>query len=91
MKTIIKNNTVKINEITLRPLEETGIHLHEYDYVIVPITDGKLISFDNTNIKTEFSLKKGEPYFRKAGVEHNILNNSNHEVKFIEIEIVVTN
>ena len=91
MKNIIKNNIVNVNEITLGPSEETGMHLHEYDYVIVPITNGELISLDKKKIKIESNLKKGEPYFRKAGVEHNIINNSKHEVKFIEIEIIITN
>ncbi|HEK2704189.1 TPA: cupin [Pseudomonas aeruginosa] len=32
-------------------------------------------------------LVAGQAYFRKAGVEHNVINASAHEVVFVETEI----
>ena len=32
-------------------------------------------------------LTAGEPYFRRAGVEHNVINASGKEFSFIEIEM----
>jgi transposase InsO family protein len=32
-------------------------------------------------------LKQGVPYFRKAGVEHDVINPNDGEFSFIEVEI----
>jgi hypothetical protein len=29
----------------------------------------------------------GQPYFRNAGVEHNVVNANEHEFVFIEVEL----
>ena len=34
-----------------------------------------------------FAAKKGVPYFRSEGVEHDVINASDGEYAFIEIEI----
>ena len=32
-------------------------------------------------------IKAGEPYFRKAGVEHDVINRGDEEVVFVEMEL----
>ena len=32
-------------------------------------------------------MKSGQPYFRKAGVEHDVINATEGEYAFIEIEL----
>lgn len=65
---------------------ETGWHRHAYDYVVLPMADGRL-QIEGADGQSSFSdLKAGEPYFRQAGVEHNVVNVSGREFSFIEFE-----
>ena len=66
--------------------QATGWHRHEHDYVIVPLMDGKLkiVTKDGDSIA---EMKKGAPYFREEGVEHDVVNATDGEYAFIEIEL----
>ena len=85
-KVQIDNNNIKVTEYSFKPGEETTFHKHEYDYVVVPITDGKLLLIDKNGKEMFASLKKGVSYFREAGVEHNVINANDFDFSFIEIE-----
>ena len=69
-----------------KPGENTGWHKHGHDYVVVPLSDGKL-KIANKNGETIADLKKGAPYFRNAGVEHDVINANEGDFAFIEIEL----
>ena len=86
-KVQIDNNIIKVTEYSFKPGEETTFHKHEYDYVVVPITDGKLLLIDKDGQETFASLKKGVSYFRKAGVKHNVINAGESNLIFVELEI----
>jgi quercetin dioxygenase-like cupin family protein len=77
---------VIITEWRLAPGAETGWHRHAHDYVVVCLTAGTLLAETaNGNVETE--LRFGQTYSRPAGVEHNIVNASEHEFVFVEIEL----
>ena len=81
-----ENERVIITEWRLPPGAETGWHRHAHDYVVVCLTGGKLLAeTGNGNVETELSF--GQSYARPAGVEHNIVNPSPGEFRFIEIEL----
>jgi len=82
----IDNERVSVTEWKFAPGAETGWHRHQYDYVVVPQTSGKLLlkTKDGDSVS---ELSSGKSYFRKAGVEHNVINASGGEFVFIEIEI----
>ncbi|MGI9296717.1 MAG: cupin domain-containing protein [Gammaproteobacteria bacterium] len=67
------------------PGAETGRHRHEFDYVVVPLTDGDLLLEDGEN-ENRASLRAGQSYFREAGVEHNVVNINRRPFSFVEIE-----
>ena len=81
----VKNNQVIVTEWTFEPGAETGHHTHGHDYVIVPITGGVLRLVDPSGHK-EVELKPGASYFKPAGVSHNVINLSDHELRFVEVE-----
>ena len=83
----IENNLVRITKYLFLPGEETGIHKHELDYIVTPITDGEILLIDNVGNKNFSTLKASESYFRKAGVEHNVINYGKHELIFVKIEL----
>ena len=85
--TQIDNERIRVTEYSFNKNEETGFHTHKWDYVVVPQTDGQLLLIDNHKIETTACLIKGEPYYRKAGVSHNVINNGKEKLVFIELEI----
>jgi quercetin dioxygenase-like cupin family protein len=72
--------------MALPPGAETGWHRHAHDYVVVPTTDGELL-LETSGGNFTAPLVAGRSYARQLGVEHNVVNNSAHEVVFIEIEL----
>ena len=81
------NEKVRITEYSFLPGSETKFHKHFMDYIVVPINDGDLLLVDKNGKTTNSKLKKGISYFRKSGVEHNVINCGKKKLKFIEIEI----
>jgi quercetin dioxygenase-like cupin family protein len=82
----IDNERVTVTEWRFAPGAETGWHRHGFDYVVVPLMDGRLLL--ETREGTQVSeLRSGVSYFRQAGVEHNVVNPDENEFAFIEIEI----
>lgn len=69
------------------PGAETGWHRHGYDYVVVPMTTGKLLLEMPDGTSNVAQLTAGKPYARGEGVEHNVVNANDFEFVFIEIEL----
>ena len=68
------------------PGAATDWHRHEMDYVIVPLTTGKLRLPGSDGVESETGLTAGVSYFRKAGVEHDMINANDFNFTFVEIE-----
>jgi beta-alanine degradation protein BauB len=83
----IDNERVKVTEWRFAPGAETGWHRHERDYVVVPVADGPLLLEQPDGSTVTSQLLTGRSYARMAGVEHNVVNASDHEIAFIEIEL----
>ena len=86
-KIMIDNSRVRVTEWAVDPGDETGQHIHEYDYVVVPMKDGILNIVNEDGSITFSELKKGISYFREKGVNHNVINENKFHYSFIEIEI----
>jgi len=82
----IDNDRVIVTEYRFAPGENTGWHRHGHDYVVVPLMDGrlKLVTKDGENFA---DMKAGVPYFRPVGVEHDVVNATDGEYAFIEVEL----
>ena len=85
-KVFIDNDRVRVSEWRFAPGAAVGHHRHQFDYVVVPIMSGKLRVVDSSGEHLN-ELKLGQPYFRGAGVEHNVFNANDTEFAFIEVEI----
>ena len=83
----VDNDRIRVTKYYFCPGAETAFHEHVWDYVIVPQTNGQLLLIDENGIETKAELQKGIPYYRKAGVKHNVINNGKKDLIFIEIEI----
>ncbi len=82
----IDNERTRVTEWRFAPGAATGWHRHAYDYVVVPLMDGrlKLVTEEGETIA---ELKASGPYFRTTGVEHDVVNVNDFEYAFVEIEI----
>ena len=83
----IDNNLVRVTKYSFMPGQETGMHKHLYDYIVTPITDGKLLLIDKCGNESNYNLISCQSYFRKAGVEHNVINSGKQKLIFIETEL----
>ena len=83
----IDNEIVRVTEYSFDKNEETGFHVHQWDYVILPQTDGLLLLINDNDVETTATLVKGQPYYREAGVSHNVINIGKEKLVFIEVEI----
>ena len=82
----ITNDRVIVTEWRFAVGAETGCHRHAYDYVVVCLTPGKLLA-ETKDGNVETPLHAGQAYARPLGVEHNIVNTSEDEFAFVEVEL----
>ena len=85
-KVMIDNERTRVTKWSFDIGDQTGKHVHEFDYVVVPMLDGDLKIINNSGEETISKLLKGESYFRNKGVNHNVINTNNYEYSFVEIE-----
>jgi len=83
----IDNDEVRVTEWRLAPGSATGHHRHEMDYVIVPVTDSDMTIVAPDGTRSVAQLRIGKSYFRKAGVEHDVLNETRDAIVFLEVEL----
>ncbi len=84
----VDNNRVRVTKWAFAPGAETGYHRHEYDYVVVPLMTGRLKLIGPDGAESFSDLAAGNSYFREAGVEHNVINASDGDFAFVEIELL---
>ena len=82
----IDDDAVRVTEWRFAPGATTGPHRHEYDYVVVPMTTGRLRIVTADGESTS-DLVTGQAYHRPAGVEHEVFNANDGEFVFVEVEL----
>ncbi|MGH2616584.1 MAG: cupin domain-containing protein [Thermomicrobiales bacterium] len=83
--TQVENDRFIVTEWRFAPHAHTGWHRHAHDYVVVPMTTGRLL-LATANGPVSSDLVSGIAYAREAGVEHDVINDNPGEFVFIEIE-----
>lgn len=67
--------------------DETGFHVHEYDYVVVPVTGGAFTVIGPDDSSREMTQRAGVPYPGTAGTAHNVIYSGQAPAVFVEIEL----
>ena len=83
----VDNERVRVTKWRFAPGAETGFHVHQMDYTVVPLGNGRLKLVSPQNEESFADLKQGVSYFRKAGMHHNVINANDFEYAFVEIEL----
>lgn len=84
--TMIDNKRTRVTRWSFEVGEDTGQHIHEYDYVVVPMESGQLKIIDQDGTILISDLIKGKSYFRNKGTNHNVINHNDFPFSFVEIE-----
>lgn len=82
----LDNDELRITRWTLAPGADTGMHRHEYDYVIVPVAAGTMQVDHADGSRTVNELLPGVSYFRPQGSEHTV-SGIDGGLDFVEIEL----
>ncbi len=83
----VDNARLRVTEWRFAPGAATGWHRHAHDYVVVPLTTGRLLLEEPGGGSRHAPLKAGVSYSRETGVEHDVINDNDFEFVFIEVEL----
>ncbi|RFB81545.1 cupin domain-containing protein [Methylovirgula sp. 4M-Z18] len=78
--------TARITRWDFRPGAATGWHRHDWPYFVIMLTDGILRVHNGTEVN-DVPLSAGQSYRRPSGIEHDVMNGSQHPIAFVEIEV----
>ncbi len=76
-----------VTRFDFAPGAETGWHTHGMDYVIVALTDLTMLLEHPGGEVTRTTIPAGTCYARKEGVEHNVINDGDAPMSFVEVEL----
>jgi mannose-6-phosphate isomerase-like protein (cupin superfamily) len=86
--TVIDDQQVRVTTWTFDGAgDATGPHVHEHDYIVVPVTGGRFTVVDSDGATREMTQEAGSPYRGTAGTAHNVINSASTRAVFVEIEL----
>jgi len=83
----IDTEDVRVTEWRMEPGASTGLHRHDCDFVIVPLTDGTLRNIVAGGVKM-VTITPGKAFLRKAPLEHDAFNAGDAPLAFVEVELL---
>jgi quercetin dioxygenase-like cupin family protein len=83
----VDDEHVRVTRWDFPPGAETGWHRHGMAYVVVPVSDGKMLLELPGGQTATAEIKAGVAYARAAGIEHNVVNAGDTAFAFVETEL----
>ncbi len=83
---LIDTDRVRVTAWKFAPGQATGVHRHEFDYVVVPVSGGTF-TVTAADGATQLNQQAGQAYARQAGVEHDVANSGPDGAMFVEVEL----
>lgn len=80
------DDDVRITRYDFAPGAVTGWHTHAWPYFITMLTEG-ILRMHNGSEVSDIAMSAGQAYGRPAGVQHDVMNGSDHPIAFVEIEV----
>ena len=84
---MIDDDRVRVTRFDFAPGAETGWHRHGLDYVIAAITDCHMLLEEPGGGTRRVTVPAGTAYRRSEGVEHNVVNDGDGPMSFVEVEL----
>ena len=84
---VIDDERMRVTRFDFAPGAETGWHEHGYDYVITAVTDCQMLLEEKGGASCVAHVAAGEAYRREKGVNHNVINDGDAVMTFVEVEL----
>jgi quercetin dioxygenase-like cupin family protein len=84
---MIDDDRVRVTRFDFEPGAETGWHTHGYDYVITAVTDCHMALEEPGCDTRQVLVPAGDSYRRMRGAEHNVINDGDAKMSFVEVEL----
>ena len=84
--TLFDDDRTRITHWVIAPGEQTGWHLHEYDYVTIQQSTGTLLLKNADGSENTIVYVPGTARMHRAPVEHNATNIGDVDIRVLEIE-----
>ncbi|MFD2673913.1 hypothetical protein [Gulosibacter bifidus] len=81
-----ENERFRATRWTIAPGDSIPMHTHEYDYVVVPLSNNVMHVETDTGEVLEAQMQRGTSYGRAAGSAHACFNRGTDDIVFIEVE-----
>lgn len=85
---MIDDGRIRVTRWQFDPGASTGMHTHEFDYVVVPVTGGDFMVTQPDGSTSTMLQKPGDSYARPVGVQHSVTNAGRAAASFVEIELL---
>jgi quercetin dioxygenase-like cupin family protein len=83
-----EDDRIRVNRLTFAARgDETGEHVHDFDYVVIPVSGGDLTVVSPDGSTRELHQVPGVSYRGAGGTNHNVISASSEPVVFVEIEL----
>ncbi|MDN5789990.1 MAG: cupin domain-containing protein [Micrococcales bacterium] len=84
----IDTETLRVTKWTIPPGQAIPMHVHEHDYVVVPLVSATMHLTGPDGGETVSQIQQGRSYHRPAGAEHRVANHGESTIEFVEMEIL---
>lgn len=84
---LVDDERVRVTRFDFAPGAETGWHRHAHDYVITALTDCPMLLEEPGGGTRRVLVPAGSAYRRSEGVEHNVINDGETRMSFVEVEL----
>lgn len=84
---LVDDDRVRVTRFEFLPGAETGWHRHEFDYVITTLTTCNMLLEEPGGESRAVRFNPGDAYRRPEGVEHNVINDGDAPMSFVEVEL----
>ncbi|WP_127088930.1 cupin domain-containing protein [Aquabacter cavernae] len=82
---LAEDERARVTRWDFEPGATTGWHEHGMDYAVVMMTDA-VMAYEMDGVVTRTELKAGQSYIRPKGVKHDVKNDGDAPMAFIEVE-----
>lgn len=84
---MIDDARVRVTRFDFAPGAETGWHEHGMDYVITTLTACTMLLEEPGGTQRTVQVDMGTSYRRDRGVNHNVINDGDAPMAFVEVEL----
>lgn len=85
-ETLVDDEKTRITQWRIKPGQQTGWHLHDFDYVTIQQSEGRLHLDYADGSEKEIDYVPGTSHLNTAPVEHNATNVGDVDIVVLEIE-----